>query len=77
MTLIEGAFQKHASGDHAGFMKSLATILGDEKLAEKVFGLMPEYEAEDYVDILALIVGKNWTTKDTIPYQNRTLKQVI
>lgn len=77
MTLITSAFQKHASGDHAGFMSSLATILADEILAAKVFDLMPEYEAQDYVDILALTVGKNWTKKDTLPYQTRTLKEMI
>lgn len=77
MTLIESAFQKHESGDYTGFMSSLATILADEKLAARVFDLMPEYEVEDYVDILALVAGKNWTQKDTIPYENRTLKQVI
>jgi len=77
MTLITSAFQKHESGDYAGFMDSLATILADEVLAAKVFDLMPEYEAEDYVDILALVVGKNWMKKDTLPYQTHTLKEMI
>lgn len=77
MTLIEAAFQKHESGNHVGFMDSLGSIFADEKLAATIIDLMLEYEAEEYMDILSLIVEKNWGKKNALPYQNRTLRELI
>lgn len=71
--MIENAFREHESGNYAGFMQSIGLILSDAGLAGGIFARMPEYATGDYMDILALLAGKNWTPKDASHYSPRKL----
>lgn len=74
---IKACFRHHQTGENEQFTHVLREISHDANIAGKVIEICDKYEANGFIEGLALVIDLSWTAEDDEIYETVSLRDTL